>query len=531
DCYYVEGVLRLPYAEINEPFYGWFESKRSRSRVDYYGAYSVQTYQLGGETSGDYGVNLKVAPMTTEELLNVKQCFQLNGTEASPVEPQSLLPNLEGFKNVGEEIMYGIKCTVWRNVTRESGKKNTYTFYQNSETSAPVRYEMTGYDTLLISHYDRYYIDYVHFTARKSFPDRIFTIKNNLTCSGFPGPGFSGGQHHHVTMNPIREFIHNDVGYVDQEFKDFRKRHGKNYGGEAGEEDKVLERKKNFHQNFRFVQSQNRKNLGYTMKLNHLADYSDDELRLLMGKKVNNNDKLTFKRNGGLSFNESNFSDVSPPPDHWDWRFLGAVTPVKDQAVCGSCWSFGTTGCLEGAHFLKTKELVRLSQQELIDCSWGEGSNNGCDGGEDFRAYQWVMKHGLASEEDYGTYMGQDGYCKMKTVPPTAAMLNYVTVTPGNATALKQAMVRYGPISVGIDAAHKSFVFYSSGVYYEPACGNTLESIDHAVLAVGYGTLNGEDYWLIKNSWSTYWGNDGYVLISQKDNNCGVTTSATYVLM
>ncbi|CAH2240377.1 jg26416, partial [Pararge aegeria aegeria] len=93
------------------------------------------------------------------------------------------------------------------------------------------------------------------------------------------------------------------------------------------------------------------------------------------------------------------------------------------------------------------------------------------------------------------------------------------------------AIFKYGPVSVAIDASHKSFSFYSNGVYYEPKCKNKVEELDHAVLAVGYGILKGQKYWLIKNSWSNLWGNDGYVLMSTKDDNCGVQAAPTYVLM
>uniref|UniRef100_A0A8B9W1Z9 Peptidase C1A papain C-terminal domain-containing protein n=1 Tax=Anas zonorhyncha TaxID=75864 RepID=A0A8B9W1Z9_9AVES len=206
----------------------------------------------------------------------------------------------------------------------------------------------------------------------------------------------------------------------------------------------------------------------------------------------------------------------------------GAVTPVKDQAVCGSCWSFATTGAMEGALFLKTGVLTPLSQQVLIDCSWGFG-NYACDGGEEWRAYEWIKKHGgIASTESYGSYKGQ----------MLAKITGYVNVTSGNITAVKAAIYKHGPVAVSIDASHRTFSFYSNGVYYEPKCGESGTwdpreplPLDHAVLAVGYGVLQGETYWLIKNSWSTYWGNDGYILMAMKDNNCGVATEATYPIL
>ncbi|KFO06219.1 Digestive cysteine proteinase 2, partial [Balearica regulorum gibbericeps] len=209
----------------------------------------------------------------------------------------------------------------------------------------------------------------------------------------------------------------------------------------------------------------------------------------------------------------------------------GAVTPVKDQAVCGSCWSFATTGAMEGALFLKTGVLTPLSQQVLIDCSWGFG-NYACDGGEEWRAYEWIKKHGgIASTESYGTYKGQNGLCHYNQSEMLAKITGYVNVTSGNITAVKAAIYKHGPVAVSIDASHKTFSFYSNGIYYEPKCANELGTLDHAVLAVGYGVLQGETYWLIKNSWSTYWGNDGYILMAMKDNNCGVATEATYPIL
>uniref|UniRef100_A0A8C0GRC7 Peptidase C1A papain C-terminal domain-containing protein n=1 Tax=Chelonoidis abingdonii TaxID=106734 RepID=A0A8C0GRC7_CHEAB len=213
-------------------------------------------------------------------------------------------------------------------------------------------------------------------------------------------------------------------------------------------------------------------------------------------------------------------------PEILDWRLYGAVTPVKDQAMCGSCWTFATTGAMEGALFLKTGVITPLSQQVLIDCSWGFG-NYGCDGGEEWSAYEWIKKHGgIASTDSYGPYKGQVS----AEVPLVGKIKGYVNVTSGNITALKAAIYKNGPVAVSIDASRRSFSFYSNGIYYEPKC-NKRGDLDHAVLAVGYGVLQGELYWLVKNSWSTYWGNNGYILMSMKDNNCGVATDASYPIL
>lgn len=514
DCYTVTGNLRLPYAELDEPFTAYYEANRNRSRIDYYDI--MQTYQIGSRGGADYGSDAKVIPVTTEDYINVKQCFYVNGTATGPVSPQNIFPDITGFKMIGIKNLEGKHCYVWKLTDTIGGKRNEYTLWQDVGSKLAVRYEMMGYDTLLGSHYDKYFVDYHTVVPCKTLPDAVFTTPANLTCTGYPGPGNEG---HRVSFNPMREFIHHDDKHVDSMFDNYRKTYNKNYETDR----EHAQRKTNFRHNLRFINSKNRAAVTYKLAVNQFADLSDDEMRMRRGRLHSTG------FNGGMPFNINDYKGMDIP-DSFDWRLLGAVTPVKDQAVCGSCWSFGTTGTVEGAYFLKTGQQERFSQQELIDCSWGEG-NNGCDGGEDFRSYQWIMKHGLATEDAYGSYMAIDGYCKVKTVDPTAKIVGYVNVTSGSADALKAAIVAHGPVSVGIDASHRTLSFYSHGVYYDKDCGNTPEALDHAVLAVGYGVLNGEPYWLIKNSWSTYWGNDGYVLMSQRDNNCGVTTAATYVLM
>lgn len=321
----------------------------------------------------------------------------------------------------------------------------------------------------------------------------------------------------------MKEFIHSDDSHVQSHFTDFKNTHDIEYDTNIEHNARL----NIFRQNLRYINSVNRQGLSYSLAVNHMADKTDEEMRVIRGKLKT---KPNAKPNNGKAFDMSKYKRKDLP-DSFDWRIYGAVTPVKDQGICGSCWSFGTTGAIEGAYFLKYHNLVRFSPQNLIDCSWGFG-NNGCDGGEDFRSYEWIIKHGgIATEESYGQYLQQDGYCHFSNATIGAQLSGYVNITPYDAVALKTALVNEGPISIAIDAGHKSFVFYANGVFYEPACGNKPDDLDHAVLLVGYGTLYGQDYWLVKNSWSTYWGNDGYVLMSQKDNNCGVTTQTTYPII
>jgi len=513
--YSVQGVLSIPFAEITEPFDAWADMAGKKSRIDYYGG-MVKTFQRGDV--GQFGTIVKVAPMTNEIVVNQISCFQVNGSDDMTILPQSILPDIFEFELIGNEYKEGQDCEKWRKTEQIGQKVNKYTIWLKlvKTVATPIHYEMRGYNSLLGSHYDHYFITYDKFSPEVP-DDAVFADYDASSCHGWPGPG----KDHVYTMNPMKEFVDSHTQHVTDTFDQFKQRHGKVYV-DGGDEQNRLDV---YRQNLRFIHSKNRQGLTYSLAANHMADFTDTEMRTIRGKLFD----PELKYNGGQEFRYTE-DDLDQAPDTLDWRLYGAVTPVKDQSVCGSCWSFGTVGTLEGTLYLHTGSLVRLSQQALVDCSWGFG-NNGCDGGEDFRAYEWMMKHGgIPTEDSYGPYLGQDSYCRLNQSTMGLKISGFVNVTSGDLGALKVAIAARGPVSVAIDASHKSLSFYSNGVYYEPKCSSDLDGLDYAVLAVGYGSIAGQNYWLVKNSWSTYWGNDGYVLMSQMDNNCGVATSATYVI-
>ncbi|CAG4983314.1 unnamed protein product [Parnassius apollo] len=367
NVYTVKGLLNIPYAELHEPFYAWYDGKNGKSRIDYYGN-MVRTYQMSSSVFPKYGTSIKVAPVTTEKELNKETCLQVNGTEENSINIQSVLPDMTDFKFVGTETMLDSETAKWRMVQTIGDKVNKYTMWVKYRKSLkgdplpiPVRYEMKGFNSLLGSHYDHYYLDYRDYDVDDIDPN-VFVIDRSMQCTSFPGPG----SRHYATFNPMKEFVHpvHDA-HVDSEFDRFKAKHNRQYASEV----EHAKRLNIFRQNLRFIHSNNRARRGFSLSVNHLADRTDDELAALRGRRYSGLSPL------GLPFpyGESELKEmqVKLPPE-FDWRLFGAVTPVKDQSVCGSCWSFGTVGAVEGALFLRNGgHLVRLSQQALIDCSWG----------------------------------------------------------------------------------------------------------------------------------------------------------------
>ncbi|XP_021961392.1 cathepsin L1 [Folsomia candida] len=274
----------------------------------------------------------------------------------------------------------------------------------------------------------------------------------------------------------------------------------------------------------RIAKHNKEQNLPYKLAMNKFGDLLHHEFtRRMNGYRSDRRNSSVF---GATFLTPESFT----APNEVNWTAKGYVTPVKDQGGCGGCWAFSATGSLEGQHMRKTGKLVSLSEQNLIDCSWN-GGNEGCLGGLMDPAFIYIKNNnGIDTEASY-PYQAQTYGCRYKKENSGASDIGYVDIPSGDEEKLKQAVASVGPISVAIDASHESIMFYSSGVYTEKWCSSTV--LDHAVLVVGYGTTEeGQDYWLVKNSWSTAWRNRGYIQIARNhQNECGVATQASYPLV
>ena len=301
------------------------------------------------------------------------------------------------------------------------------------------------------------------------------------------------------------------------QFTRFQERFNKKYENIVEFESRFQIFKENLHG---IIQHNMDKTQNFTMTVNQFTDLTQTEFK---EKYVGGLKSVEVGSYGCKSFS----SGASGLPDSIDWRAKGAVTSVKDQGQCGSCWTFSATGAAEGAWAISKGQLIDLSEQELVDCATGINyGSHGCSGGQMEGAFKYLIEHGQCTLASY-PYTAKDGSCH--SCSAVAHFSSCFDVKPNDQLSLKAA-VSIQPVAIAIEADTRYFQSYSSGVLTSSSCGTQL---DHGVLIVGYGVENGQKYWLVKNSWSSSWGENGYVKIARSDSTndagiCGIAMDPSF---
>ena len=589
-------LFTIPYAKLQEPFYAYTDNDQGLMTLNYYSGQDI--YYFSGVENGTQKFLLPV--------YDKQVCFDMATEGPNSLPP--LFPDLTKFSRNGKGSVTfpdgtgPIKCDKWSYTGGTAGSKSpsghstynkpddegyagSYDFFVDEKTGTPVAFYMKGHNVAVSgSHLDEYWLYYLSYTPLDSPIDKsIFSPPRGLQChdTNSPlGPTLeelsTDPKRHLVRSNPaddLRMLMPHHGELRDKKFAEWNQKHGKSYSSH----DETRRRSSIFHSNLRYINAANRRGKSYSLAANHMADWTRDELSRLNGRK-----QVSLSIAGGIQENVKDAPDYSkqcgqhkvgktPLPPSRDWRNEGGpnnkgiVLPPKDQGTCGSCWTYGVTGTIEGQMAKKTGKLVSMSEQSIMDCTWAAG-NLACDGGTDYTAYGWLMLKNdgqVASAADYGSDMNQNGFCHFSLNNEDQGVKNPLVTNPltgktvhGSATIescfhvglawngtvdgrkdAKQLMEEFtdalyhvGPLSIAIDATLHDFYFYSAGLYDNTKCASGVDDLDHIVLAVGYGTSkNGERYTIVKNSWSDHWGEDGYIRMSQQSNVCGVATSPTYV--
>ena len=322
------------------------------------------------------------------------------------------------------------------------------------------------------------------------------------------------------SQNSLRGSVEDNLHW--KEFTNFQERFSKKYSTLKELEHRFEVFKGNF---INIITHNSDITQNYTLGVNQFSDLTQEEFKNIYLGSLNG----SLESFGCKSFSSQNYQ----VPESFDWRLEGVVNPVRDQGQCGSCWAFATTANAESVWAITNGELLDLSEEFLVDCASGVGYYNmGCNGGNPDSAFKYMINQGQCNELSYPYKAGvtkNAGKC-ITCSPAPVQFSSCSDVKPNDQISLKVA-VSQQPVVVAIEADTKIFQSYSGGVIDTPSCGTNL---DHAVEIIGYGEENGKKYWTVRNSWSTSWGLDGYVLIERSDNTndigiCGIAAQPSFL--
>jgi Papain family cysteine protease/Cathepsin propeptide inhibitor domain (I29) len=455
------------------------------------------------------------------------------------------LPDISDWTFGGEEELNGQMTSIWQYQRRNEGKVTIYKFYvslDGNNQPQPVRLYMIGQEISMGSHFGEYLIDYLDLVPGTPDPE---LFDPPTLCDKYEGKNVLLQNQEQQGMSPAGVRMMSLLPSIhyrgeDEEYDVFLTTgHGR--GRTHASLQEYRHRLSLFQKNSAIITAHNAANKSFTMAMNRFGDWTREEfLAVMLPLKYKKLYQGYSKSEQALNKEDLQkheypyepLTDISKIPATVDWRGSGADSGIKDQALCGSCWAFGAVGAMESAWFHATGQSARFSEQAVMDCSYQKGRAAwGCDGGGAWAGIGHIVESGgISLLKDY-QYLGLTDYCREDSRPRTGKFKGFARIPSGDDTALMEALYSRGPVAVSLDASSDAFTFYSGGVYYDAQCKYEYDDLDHAMVAVGYGTEESGDYFLIKNSWSDHWGDEGYIKVSRDNHGCGASTDALYAIV
>ncbi|XP_004927340.1 uncharacterized protein LOC101739363 [Bombyx mori] len=522
----MRGTLTVPRSDYTETFTVWWDASSGAARVDFFDG-ATSTYRVVLPDGHVQGVEMHVD--RTEEF-DVLRCVQTAPRRAAPPDrAPPALPDLDLFSFGGYTETPQGRAERWKLTAAGRGgelggvRGEALTFRHelllvrapDNYTAVPLQYTVSVDSSVLGYNVEGYEFRYQEL--RYETPDPALLQPNTAdVCEEL-------SQTDKIeVVEPLREYTmpYRDPRY-DAELIRLKTKFYRQYSDDVEE----ALRKTLLIGASRFISAANRQSGPSLLEVNFLADRLEAEQRLLLG---------AGEAPGPSSAEAAPTSqrrarrDAERLPRNFDWRRHGAVTPVRFQGSCSSCWAFAVVGAVEGALFLRTSRLVPLSEQDLIDCAHPYGGH-GCSGTWPRAAYDYIQDQGLRALDEYLPYEAKVLQCAARQTRPVTHISGHVNVTRNSELALKAAIRRNGPNVVLVDGQSKGFIYHKKGVLYDNRCKK--RSRNHAVLAVGWGERRGESFFVVKNSWSSNWANEGYGWLHAPSNTCGVLTEPSYPVL
>ncbi|XP_050355838.1 uncharacterized protein LOC126777037 isoform X2 [Nymphalis io] len=518
----LRAVLSVPRADYSESYTVWWDPVKGNSRIHFHDGSTVTFREMLPN-----GFVKKVEMHVDRSGERVVRCGVATTVASAADRANPALPDIKLFTFSGYERTENSLVERWQHTVSGQGDTRGEVVTTRHELLLsrdlqdfirPIRYRVSVNSTVLgpdCDTYEHFYYDARPHNRRPKF----FEADINEFCDEVEQLNASSADDV-AKLEPLREFT---MPERDARYDALLEKFKKNYVREFANDIEGAVRKNILMQSSRLISSGNRAGATVQLGLNFLADRLDEEMSdmtgVAQGGERENAEAFPHARSSLAAYERR-------LPDRFDWRALGGVSNVRFQGTtCSSCWAIAVAGAVEGALFRRTKRLVPLSEQNLVDCA-GPFGGRGCKGTWPSYAYDYIQHRGLPALEEYTPYKGKVEQCKRDIAQPVTRISAHVNITKYSVPALQVAIREYGPAVVIVDSSAKSFQFYKKGVLYDDRCSK--KSSKHAVLAVGWSQKKGEPYFILKNSWSEAWGEGGYVRVQARANTCGVLTYPSY---